>query len=613
MISGTAVSILNFSYFMMVGLLGTATGYILNIFEPTRIGKTLVYNNNFEPNSVRAMLQKYVDGHEDALNLYYANEQHKVVMSDYELEKIVQDIVDPVTRDWYKLAKETGKTIVQDPYVDSTTGQMCATIATPVYINGQLTGVVGADILLTEINDMVNDTDYDDGAYGFLVDSKGNYVSHISEKYRPTTEKSKAVLDVVPGIEDIINKPGTKVLLDKDYNGKSTYFATSDIASSDWNMAVAITTRNAQKTMNTMIIISLVTMIIAGIIIAIVINRVVKKMLEPMNILKQFATGDFSDNVNIVSEIPKEFKDEEEQIKVATQQVRNKIRNIIVTTKNEAGSIDEITKDTSNKMTELNESVGDINTVVENVGTEINSTQDLINTISLSGNELGRVIDVVTDKANEAARQTSEMLDRAKEMYSVSINSSKQATDLYNSTKNELQQAIKDSKNVEQIENLTGEILAISSQTNLLALNASIEAARAGEAGRGFAVVADEIRNLADTTKLVVNKINSVTQVINSSVTNLSVGSEKILTFMNEKVTKDYQGMIDLAKKYGLKKSVARYLKENFDGKKVAIVAHRAPQLALDVILKSMSWEEAIANDWRNTKNWQPGWKYIIE
>ncbi|MBR3890488.1 MAG: histidine phosphatase family protein [Bacilli bacterium] len=55
------------------------------------------------------------------------------------------------------------------------------------------------------------------------------------------------------------------------------------------------------------------------------------------------------------------------------------------------------------------------------------------------------------------------------------------------------------------------------------------------------------------------------------------------------------------------------YLKENFDGKKVAIVAHRAPQLALDVILKSMSWEEAIANDWRNTKNWQPGWKYIIE
>jgi MFS family permease len=46
MISGTAVSILNFSYFMMVGLLGTITGYVLNVFEPTRVGNTLVYNSH---------------------------------------------------------------------------------------------------------------------------------------------------------------------------------------------------------------------------------------------------------------------------------------------------------------------------------------------------------------------------------------------------------------------------------------------------------------------------------------------------------------------------------------------------------------------------------------
>ena len=45
MISGTAVSILNFSYFMMVGILGTLTGFILQIFEPTRVDNTLIYNN----------------------------------------------------------------------------------------------------------------------------------------------------------------------------------------------------------------------------------------------------------------------------------------------------------------------------------------------------------------------------------------------------------------------------------------------------------------------------------------------------------------------------------------------------------------------------------------
>jgi broad specificity phosphatase PhoE len=42
----------------------------------------------------------------------------------------------------------------------------------------------------------------------------------------------------------------------------------------------------------------------------------------------------------------------------------------------------------------------------------------------------------------------------------------------------------------------------------------------------------------------------------------------------------------------------------------IAIVAHQAPQLALDVILKDMTWEAAIANDWRKSKAWQPGWDY---
>ena len=45
-VSSTAVSILNFSFFMMVGILGNLTGFILNIFEPTRVGTKLIYCNN---------------------------------------------------------------------------------------------------------------------------------------------------------------------------------------------------------------------------------------------------------------------------------------------------------------------------------------------------------------------------------------------------------------------------------------------------------------------------------------------------------------------------------------------------------------------------------------
>lgn len=58
--------------------------------------------------------------------------------------------------------------------------------------------------------------------------------------------------------------------------------------------------------------------------------------------------------------------------------------------------------------------------------------------------------------------------------------------------------------------------------------------------------------------------------------------------------------------------SLLETLRTEYDGKSVALVAHKAPQLALNVILKGMSWEEAFATDWRKTKAWQPGWAYEV-
>ncbi len=81
-------------------------------------------------------------------------------------------------------------------------------------------------------------------------------------------------------------------------------------------------------------------------------------------------------------------------------------------------------------------------------------------------------------------------------------------------------------------------------------MNASIEAARAGDAGRGFAAVAAEIRQLADHSKDAVDQIRRVTDDVVHSVAFLSESSEKLLTFMNEKVMKDYQGMTELAGMY---------------------------------------------------------------
>jgi len=54
------------------------------------------------------------------------------------------------------------------------------------------------------------------------------------------------------------------------------------------------------------------------------------------------------------------------------------------------------------------------------------------------------------------------------------------------------------------------------------------------------------------------------------------------------------------------------FLKKNHDNKRIAVVAHQAPQLALDVVLKGKTWQEAIAEDWRKQKAWQAGWEYVI-
>jgi len=59
-------------------------------------------------------------------------------------------------------------------------------------------------------------------------------------------------------------------------------------------------------------------------------------------------------------------------------------------------------------------------------------------------------------------------------------------------------------------------------------------------------------------------------------------------------------------------KSLCRELLEKYDGKKIAFMSHRAPQLALEKITKNTTWLQAIQDDWRSKKQWQPGWRYMI-
>ena len=90
-------------------------------------------------------------------------------------------------------------------------------------------------------------------------------------------------------------------------------------------------------------------------------------------------------------------------------------------------------------------------------------------------------------------------------------------------------------------------------------------------------------------------------------------GKDKSLVVYEDHIEKPFpngESLKDVEKRI---KDFINYLKENYEGKIVGIVAHRAPQLAFEVLTKNISWEEANRNDWRKTKSWQPGWEYTID
>lgn len=53
-------------------------------------------------------------------------------------------------------------------------------------------------------------------------------------------------------------------------------------------------------------------------------------------------------------------------------------------------------------------------------------------------------------------------------------------------------------------------------------------------------------------------------------------------------------------------------IKQKHGEKKIAFVSHRAPQLALNVIINKKTWIEAVNNDWRIIGKWQSGWEFVL-
>lgn len=503
---------------------------------------------SIEDDTLQEILNTYAAGRGELLNLYCGTKDSRFIQSNLEAE--IPEGYDPVQRGWYQQAAAQGNVIVTDPYWDVLTNQMCTTIAAPVYIEGELCAVIGLDVTLGTVTDLTASINFAEGVYGYLVDSSGQYIAHKNKEFEPSENTAVTVASINQKLADFINAGRGQAAIYQDYDGSSCYFASTGIAGCNWKMGVVVPTANVRGALLAMIAMTVVIAVLITAGAALSMAGLIHRLLEPIQMLKQFASGDFSENAVVPKEIPAEYKNETEQIKTATMEVKDQIRSIILNTKQEAGSIGRIAEGTSVKMTTLTRDISGIADSTLQALEQTTEARNLAESIRSTGQELGIVVEDVARKAGKAAEQSADIMERAGEQYRKSEISGKEAVDLYQRTKGELEQAITDSQRVREIDTLTEEILSISSQTNLLALNASIEAARAGEAGKGFAVVAEEIRQLANHSKKAVDKIRQVTEGVTQNVAFLSESSEKLLEFVSGKVMEDYRSMTRLAGMY---------------------------------------------------------------
>ena len=497
-------------------------------------------------------LQSVVEAHaqdrEELLNLYCGTKDSRFIQSNKEAE--VPEGYDPVARGWYQQAAEKGGAIVTDPYMDAVTGQMCTTIAVPVYIDDELAGVVGLDVTLATVTELTGSIDYEEGVHGFLVDSSGQYVAHKNKKFEPTGDTAVAAEDVVPGMKGMLEGTDSGVERMPDYDGSACYFAVSGIKGSLWKLGVVVPAANLMGSLAAMVGVAAAAALVIIVFVALFMAWLIGRMLEPVQMLKQFASGDFSEHAVSAKGVPKEYRNETEQIRIATAEVKQQMREIILNTKQEAEKIGGIAEGASAGMAVLDKEIDGIFELAAHVSEQTTRARMLTENIKENGQELGDAIENVARKAEEAAEQSNGIMERAGKQYEASGQSAREAVALCSEAGKELEKAISDSRKVHEIDALTEEILAISSQTNLLALNASIEAARAGEAGKGFAVVAEEIRQLADHSRQAVDKIRKVTENVVQNVAFLSENARRLLGFMNGKVMEDYKGMTELAEAY---------------------------------------------------------------
>jgi methyl-accepting chemotaxis protein len=300
------------------------------------------------------------------------------------------------------------------------------------------------------------------------------------------------------------------------------------------------------QSVKSIFILAAIFLAMAIIISQIVIRKINKQIKLVNNRLYELVhkEGDLTQTLDIKS------GDELELIADNVNDLISYIREIMLRISGNSNNLNDTSKRVSVSVSDVEKNVGEVSSAMQQMSATMEETSSAIGNIRTSMSNIDDSMVEFTKKAQNGSNLSKDVLGKS-EMINGKVQKDKaDAMRQVANIQEEMQEKIRQSKAVEEINALTEQIIDITDQTKLLALNASIEAARAGDTGKGFAVVAGEMGKLAENSSKAAEQIGIVSNNVVKAVSELADKASQMIELMNTVAMQGYDKLIETSDYY---------------------------------------------------------------